>query len=58
MDPPYVPENNSSFTTYNANGFNEKEHKKLFQLTNNLSCNFVMNNSNTSIIKKPLNRMK
>lgn len=58
MDPPYVPENKKSFTKYNVNGFNEKDHIELFKICNNIKCNFLMSNSNTLLVKNNMKKFK
>lgn len=35
LDPPYYPINENSFVKYNKNGFNQKQHKELFDTINN-----------------------
>jgi len=52
LDPPYFPENNTSFTTYNKDGFNLEKHTILFDLIKKLDCNFVMSNSNTEFVRE------
>ena len=47
LDPPYVPENNTSFVSYNKEGFNIDKHNELFILIKNLKCKFQMSNSYT-----------
>lgn len=53
LDPPYLPENATSFVGYNKEGFDIEQNKKLF-----LSCKkiklptkFIMSNSNVQLIK-------
>jgi DNA adenine methylase len=51
MDPPYVPEKQTSFTAYLKDGF--KHHSVLFDLCsdlNNAGINFLMSNSNTPLV--------
>jgi site-specific DNA-adenine methylase len=50
MDPPYVPENSKSFVSYNEDGFDENKHKKLFTLTKDVDCKFIMSNSDTPLL--------
>ena len=52
LDPPYFPENNTSFTTYNKDGFNLEKHTSLFDLIKKLDCKFVMSNSNTQFVRE------
>lgn len=49
LDPPYVPENTTSFVGYVANGFDK--HEQLFDIVKNLPCPFVMSNSGTDVVK-------
>jgi DNA adenine methylase len=55
LDPPYVPENVKSFTKYNKSDFTLENHKKLFELCQNLPCDFLMSNSDTSLIYESFN---
>lgn len=53
LDPPYAPENSTSFVGYNASGFNHLAHKKLFEMTKSLNeknIKFVMSNANVELV--------
>lgn len=50
LDPPYVPENSTSFVSYNEDGFDENKHKKLFTFIKELNCKFIMSNSDTPLL--------
>ncbi len=50
FDPPYYPINETSFVKYNASGFDEEEHKKLFGLIKGMNNEWVMSNSKTSFV--------
>lgn len=57
MDPPYYPENETSFTSYTANDFDLNQHKNLVDLCkyiHNKKSKFVLSNSDTSFIKESL----
>jgi DNA adenine methylase len=52
LDPPYVKENETSFVSYNKEGFGENENKLLFELIKNISIEetnkkIMMSNSNS-----------
>jgi DNA adenine methylase len=49
LDPPYVPENATSFVGYTSDGFSLKKHEKLFELCK--EHNFVMSNSDVDLVK-------
>jgi DNA adenine methylase len=49
VDPPYVPENTTSFVGYVAGGF--VKHSQLFDMLKQLPCKFVMSNSGLDIVK-------
>jgi DNA adenine methylase len=51
MDPPYAPENATSFVTYTKSGFGKEEHESLFRLTQSLPCPFLMSNSNVTLVR-------
>ena len=53
LDPPYAPENATSFVGYNKEGFDIVQHKKLFQSCNEikLPTKFIMSNSNVQLVK-------
>ena len=50
LDPPYVPENLTSFVKYNKSGFDLSAHESLFKAIRVLPCKFVMSNSNTPLV--------
>lgn len=55
LDPPYVPENNTSFVGYNVEGFDKNKHITLFteiQKLNEKNIKFCMSNSNTDLVTK------
>ena len=57
LDPPYYPENSTSFTDYNTKSFGKDKHEELCQLCINLDKNnnkFLLSNSDTEYIKKSL----
>lgn len=59
LDPPYVPENISSFVNYTTDGFNVDKHILLFDMIKNLkNIKFVMSNSNTELVKKSFETYK
>ena len=55
LDPPYAPENNTSFVGYVADGFTEENHKDLFEKTKNLDDTgilFMMCNAKVDMVTK------
>lgn len=55
MDPPYVPEKETSFVGYTLNGFNKEEHIKLFNMCNKLNDenkDFMMSNSDVTLVRE------
>jgi DNA adenine methylase len=53
IDPPYCPENKTSFVGYNINGFNLENHLELFNLIdkiNNKNIKFILSNSNVKLV--------
>lgn len=50
LDPPYVPENSTSFVGYTSGGFGLDQHKLLFSMCKKI--NFVMSNSDTELVKQ------
>lgn len=54
LDPPYAPENDKSFVSYNACGFNLTDHQNLFEQCSQMkekNVKFVLSNSDVSIVK-------
>lgn len=51
LDPPYAPENEKSFVSYTADGFNSENHQMLFKLLKELDVNFTMSNSNVKLVR-------
>jgi DNA adenine methylase len=53
LDPPYAPENETSFVGYTKDGFEEKDHKELFKLINNLhqkKIKFILSNADVPLV--------
>ena len=54
LDPPYAPENDTSFVGYTADGFNLGHHQTLFKLCNDMSSKQVkmlMSNAAVTLVK-------
>jgi len=51
LDPPYAPENATSFVSYTSSGFGKDEHELLFHMTRTLLCPFLMSNSNVTVVR-------
>jgi len=54
LDPPYAPENNTSFVSYTLDGFNLDKHNLLFELCNSLkskNVKMLMSNSEVTLVK-------
>jgi|694.fasta_scaffold00008_204 DNA adenine methylase len=52
FDPPYAPENSTSFVCYNKTGFNIENHNKLFELIKRLNNKFMMSNADVSLVRE------
>ena len=53
LDPPYAPENSSSFVGYTKDGFNLEKHRQLFKLTDELNkkdIRFLLSNSKVDLV--------
>ena len=52
LDPPYAPENNTSFTKYNKAGFTIDDNKELFNTIKNMkNVKFLMSNANVELVQ-------
>jgi DNA adenine methylase len=54
LDPPYAPENNTSFVGYTADGFNLDNHRALFKLCgdmNTKNVKILMSNADVQLVK-------
>ena len=58
LDPPYAPENNTSFVGYNADGFGLNKHIELFERIKKLKTKFVMSNSKVSLVTEAFKEYK
>lgn len=50
LDPPYAPENSTSFVSYTANGFSLEDHKILFSICDNIEARMLMSNSDVALV--------
>jgi DNA adenine methylase len=53
LDPPYAPENETSFVSYTADGFNLESHKTLFKLatTTATTTRLLMSNADVTLVR-------
>ena len=54
LDPPYAPENTTSFVSYTADGFDLDNHKELFKLCGEMKAKnvkMVMSNADVTLVK-------
>jgi DNA adenine methylase len=54
MDPPYAPENETSFVSYTAHGFSREDHDSLFTQCHTLvkkGATFVMSNADVGLVR-------
>ena len=60
LDPPYAPENKKSFVGYTKDGFDSKQHNRLFDLTKKISEKnmIMMSNANVKLIRDNLSPEK
>jgi len=59
LDPPYAPENSTSFVGYTKDGFTLEQHNNLFNICDLLSQEgkkIMMSNSNTELVQKHFNK--
>jgi len=55
LDPPYAPENNTSFVGYTENGFNIDDHNNLFKIINQLNNTgkkIMLSNSDVNLVRE------
>jgi DNA adenine methylase len=50
LDPPYAPENETSFVSYTAGGFDLDAHKQLFLLCANMGAQMLMSNADVPLV--------
>lgn len=61
LDPPYAPENKTSFVKYNKEAFDTKKHEELFEILNDINerkIKFLMSNSNVKLVRNYFNENK
>jgi len=61
LDPPYYPENETSFTSYTSNDFGKDQHDRLIEFCKYIDLKkskFLLSNSNTHFIKDNLKQYK
>jgi DNA adenine methylase len=51
LDPPYAPENATSFVSYTADGFNLDAHNSLFSLIKSINARFLMSNADVPLVR-------
>ena len=51
LDPPYAPENATSFVNYTATGFDLEQHTRLFNIIKGLESSWVMSNADVEFVR-------
>jgi len=51
LDPPYAPENETSFVSYTTDGFDLDHHKVLFQYCKVMKAKMLMSNSDVKLVR-------
>lgn len=51
LDPPYVPDMDTSFVKYTENGFVFKDHQDLFDILLKQDARFILSNSDTKLVR-------
>jgi len=51
LDPPYAPENATSFVSYTADGFDLEAHNSLFTRIKSLNTRFLMSNADVPLVR-------
>ena len=52
LDPPYAPENTTSFVSYNKGGFTTEDNIELFELIKSLNFRFMMSNADVTFVRE------
>lgn len=52
LDPPYAPENSTSFVSYNKAGFTIQDNIDLFELIKSLNFRFMMSNADVTFVRE------
>ena len=52
LDPPYAPENSTSFVSYTADGFSLEDHKILFSICDKIEARMLMSNSDVALVNE------
>ena len=58
LDPPYAPEDSSSFVNYTKEGFSLENHKLLFDMVNKLKAKFLLSNSKVELVTESFSNKK
>jgi len=51
LDPPYAPENHTSFVSYTSDGFRLEQHQSLFTRCQALRCSWIMSNADVPLVR-------
>lgn len=55
LDPPYMPEKDTSFVGYTEGGFSIEQHEQLFKLLHETAAPFLMSNADVNSVKQHFN---
>jgi DNA adenine methylase len=51
LDPPYAPENTTSFVSYTSDGFGLETHETLFKLCSEMKAKMLMSNADVELVR-------